>query len=85
LQTAMERTPLRLVKIWIGASVILVGAAASIAELVIAFHAFRWWAILVFCGFGFLPNFIFPGRNPAPVFFIGLLTTIIGTALILWR
>jgi hypothetical protein len=85
LQNAMERTPMHYVKFWLWCFVNLVAVAATIAELVFAFRAFRWWGLLICYGFFGLPDFIFRHKNPAPFLYVGLASTIFATTLILWR
>lgn len=87
LQNAMERTQGHVynIKLWIFWSVNVIAIAATVAELVFAFRAFRWWGFLICYGFFGLPDFMFrrSGSNPAPFFFVGLVATIVATMFIL--
>jgi hypothetical protein len=87
LQNAMERSSLQM-KPWI--YVLFQGApmAATIAELIPAFRAFRWWGILICYGLFGCPDLIRPvmkNRNPFPFFAIGFLAVAVSSVLMLRR
>jgi len=89
LQNAMQRSSLHsaYLKMWLYVLVQIVGIAATIAELILAFKAFRWWGFLICYGFFGLPDFINRrrwGSNPAPFFYIGLAGVAISTVLLVW-
>jgi hypothetical protein len=53
-----------------------------LAELVIGFHLLRWWGLLVWLPVGVLAGIIFPGKNPGPCFFVGVLVVAVGAILL---
>lgn len=86
LQNAMERSSLQM-KMWLYVPFQVVPIAATVAELILAFRAFRWWGLLICYGFFGLPDFINRrrwGRNPFPFFAVGLAGVIVSTLLMLW-
>jgi hypothetical protein len=86
LQNAMQRSSLRMTR-WLYVVFQVVPIAATIAELIFAFRAFRWWGFLICYGFFLLPDFINRERwrnDPQPFFVIGLSSVTIAAGLIYW-
>ena len=95
LQTAAERTPfawqlseavnfvpLIFVKVEVRLAVRILGVLSFPTELVLGFHLFRWWGLVLWLPSLWVVQIIFPGKNPGPCFFIGVLVTAVGLLLV---
>jgi len=51
-------------------------------ELIIGFHLFRWWGLVIWLPGLTLACVILPGKNPAPCFFLGILVSFVGLLLL---
>jgi hypothetical protein len=59
-----------------------VALASILAELVIGFSLYRWIGLVIWVPFFVVANLIFPGKNPGPCFFVGILAMAVGSLLI---
>lgn len=53
-----------------------------IAELVLGFNLYRWIGLVIWVPFIPAANLVFPGKNPGPCFFVGILVVALGTVLL---
>lgn len=85
LQNAMERSTLHM-KLWLYVIFQVFPIAATVAELIVGFRAFRWWSLLICYGFFGIPDFVFAkwGRNPLGFFLVGFVASLVALALLLW-
>jgi len=59
-----------------------VALLSVIVELVLGYRLFGWWGLLIWLPFIPITGLLFPGKNPGPVFFIGILIAAVGAILI---
>lgn len=56
--------------------------SSVVAELWMGFSLFRWIGLVIWLPFIIVGNLIFPGKNPGPCFFVGIVVTTLGVALL---
>jgi hypothetical protein len=56
--------------------------ASVIAELVLGFNLYRWVGLVIWLPFIVIGNLVFPGKNPGPCFFVGILVVAVSSLLI---
>lgn len=94
LQSAWERTPLpwqheavfdvpyHFLKPGMFVAVQILSFLTVPTELVIGFSLFRWWGLVIWLPSLFVAGLIFPGKNPGPCFFVGVLISALGLLLL---
>jgi hypothetical protein len=58
-----------------------VGLCSVVAAVVLGYKFYGWWGLITWLVFIPITNYMFAGRNPGPVFFVGLLTIAAGVIL----
>jgi hypothetical protein len=65
------------------ALVLLIAYSSVVAELWVGYSLFRWIGLLIWLPFIIVGNLVFPGKNPAPCFLVGIVVTAVASLLLL--
>lgn len=60
----------------------ILSLGSVLLEIVIGFQLYRWFGLVIWLPFLAVAHFIFPGKNPGPCFFIGILVVALGAVLL---
>lgn len=55
-----------------------------VAELVMGFLMFGWVGLVIWLPFGMFSGILFPGNNPGPPFWVGILVLLTGSLLLVF-